>query len=272
MTTKIGFNFSENTTEKREIVIPEVIEDEQIIRKSLVEIKFPDVYKPYTYYNDSFNLKLGDRVFVDGKLEGVMGVVVNITYNFKIKLSDYKRVIGKSDANVQGEFYFAGSHFVTFDPTVLPYEKALTWFKAPEEDEEYVSGTDGSTFLLETLEGLKFDEYDLENGKEIYMENGVEYLELNGTKGRAIVVTSKPYIVDFTYKNGEISELYCECYHVTPCKHCFATLLQLRDTLNFIERNYADLYEKTNYFATILKGKFFTIAVDTKATGSINLK
>lgn len=271
MTTKIGFNFNENRTEKRGIVIPEVTEDDHIIRKSLVEIKFPDVYKPYTYYNDSFNLKLGDRVFVDGKLEGVMGVVVNITYNFKIKLSNYKRVIGKADANVRGKFHSAGSHFVTFDPTALPYEKALTWFKAPEEDEEYVSGTDGSIFLLETLEGLKFDEYDLENGKEIYMENGVEYLELNGTKGRTIVTTSKPYIVEFTYKNGEISELYCECYHLTPCKHCFATLLQLREMLKSIEQNYSEQYAKTNYFATVLKTTFFNVVVDNKTTGSINL-
>ncbi len=271
MSTKIGFQFNENTPE-REIIIPEVVTDDQIIRKSLVEIKFPDVYKPYTYYNDSFSLKIGDRVFVDGKLEGVIGVVVNITYNFKIKLSDYKRVIGKADTNVQGEFHFAGSHFVTFDSNALAFEKALTWFKAPEEDEEYVSGTDDSSFVLENLEGLKFDECDLGDGYEIYMENSVEYLELNGTKGRAIVVTSKSYIVEFTCKNGEISELYCECYHITPCKHCFATVLQLREALKCIEKNYSEEFENTNYFSTILKSKFFTFAVDSKTTGSINLK
>ena len=272
MSTKIGFDFDDKSTEKREVILHEVITDDMIICKSLVEIKFPDVYKPYTYYNDSFALEIGDRVFVDGKLEGVMGVVVNITYNFKIKLSDYKRVIGKADTNVQGEFYFAGSHFVTFDPNSLTFEKALTWFKAPEEDEEYVCGTDGSSFVLENLEGLNYDEGDLGDGYEIYMENSVEYLELNGTKGRAIVVTSKPYIVEFTYKNGEISELYCECYHVTSCKHCFATLLQLRETLKTIEKNYTEQYEKSNYLATILKGKFFTFALDSKTTGSINLK
>lgn len=270
MSTKIGFQFNENTPE-REIVVPEIPEEETAPRKCLAEIKFPGVHKPYTYYNDLFDLKIGDRVFVDGKLEGTMGVVVDITYNFKIKLSDYKRVIGKADTNVQGEFHFAGSHFVTFDPIALPYEKALTWFKSPEIDEEYVSETDGSSFSLETLEGLKFDEYDLKNGKEIYMENGVEYLELNGTKGRAIVVTSKPYQVEFTYKNGEISELYCECYHLTPCKHCFATLLELRQTLKTIEQNYSEEYENSNYFAIISKPKFFTFAVDGKTTGSINL-
>lgn len=271
MSTKIGFQINESIPE-RAIVVPENVE-EIAPRKCLAEIKFPGVHKPYTYYNELFDLKIGDLVFVDGKLEGTMGVVVNITYNFKIKLSDYKRVIGKADTNVQGEFHFAGSHFVTFDPTALSYGKAITWFKAPKiDEEEYVSDTDGSSFSLETLEGLKFDEYDLENGKEIYMENGVEYLELNGTKGKAIVVTSKPYQVEFTYKNGEISELYCECYHVTPCKHCFATLLQLRETLKTIEENYHEQYEQTKYFATILKPKFFTFAVDSKTTGSINLK
>lgn len=271
MSTKIGFQFNENTPE-REIVVPEIPEEETTPRKCLAEIKFPGVHKPYTYYNDLFNLKIGDRVFVDGKLEGTMGVVVDIAYNFKIKLSDYKRVIGKADTNVQGEFHFVGSHFVTFDLTSLPYEKALTWFKAPEIDEEYASETDGSTFPLETLEGLKFDQSDLENGGDIYMDNDVQYIELNGTKGRAIVTTSKPYIVEFTYKNSEISELYCECYHLTPCKHCFATLLELRQTLKTIEKNYSEQYAKTNYFATVLKTTFFNLVVDSKTTGSINLK
>ncbi len=271
MSTKIGFKFNENTPE-REIVVPEIPEVEITPRKCLAEIKFPGVYKPYTYYNELFDLKVGDRVFVDGKLEGTMGVVVNISYNFKIKLSDYKCVIGKADTKVQGKFHFAGSHFVTFDPTALPYEKALTWFKAPEINEEYVSETDGSSFSLETLDGLNFDEYDLENGKEIYMENGVEYIELNGTKGKAIVVSSKPYLVEFTYKNGQISELYCECYHLTPCKHCFATLLQLRETIKTIEKNYFEQFEKSTYFASVLKTQFFTFAVYSKSTGSINLK
>lgn len=275
MIKKIGFNFIDNNPE-REIKVGDIhkssTNNETVApRKCLVEIKFPDIYKPYTYYNDMFNLEIGDRVFVDGKLEGVMGVVVNITYNFKIKLSDYKRVIGKADTNVQGEFHFAGSHFITFDSNALTFGKVITWYKAPENEEEFVNGSDGSSFPLETLEGLKFDEHDLENGKEIYMENSVEYVELNGTKGRAIVVTSKPYIVEFTYKNGEISELYCECYHLTPCKHCFATLFQLRETLKSIEENYSETYNKSNYFATIFKPKFFNFAVNNKTTGSINL-
>lgn len=272
MSTKIGFNFSENTSEYETVIIGNP-KEENVPRKCLAEIRFPGVYKPYTYYNELFDLKVGDRVFVDGKLEGTMGVVVNVSYNFKIKLSDYKKVVGRVDTNVKGEFHFAESHFVTFNPVALPYSKAETWFRylGINDDEDYVSNTDGTTFSLETLEGLVFNQTDLEEGGEIYMENGVEYIELNGTKGKAIVVGSKPYLVEFTYKNGEISELYCECYHVTPCKHCFATLMQLRDIVKFIEENYNEQYEKTNYFAAILKNKFFNLAIDSNKTGSINI-
>lgn len=271
MITKIGFKFNGNTTEC-ETVTREIPKEEAAPRKCLAEIRFPGVYKPYTYYNELFDLKIGDRVFVDGKLEGTMGVVVNITYNFKIKLSDYKRVIGKADTDVKGEFHFAEGHFVAFDPTALPYGKAETWFRCSEiNNEDYVSSTDNSTFSLETLEGLKYNQIGLEKGGEIYMENGVEYVELNGTKGKAIVVTSKPYLVEFTYNKGEISELYCECYHVTPCKHCFAALLQLRETVKFIEENYKEQYEKAKCFAAILKGKFFNMTIDGNKTGSISV-
>lgn len=117
-----------------------------IPRKSVVRIHFPARNMTLSYYNDAFDLKRGDIVYVDGKLEGLRGRVVDITYNFKIKLSEYKRVISVADTRVKGEFLFVGSHFVTFDRATLPYEKIITWFKAPEkEDEIYASGNDESS-------------------------------------------------------------------------------------------------------------------------------
>ena len=41
-----------------------------------------------TYFNALFDLKDGDRVYVDGKLEGQLGHVVDVSYNFKIKISE----------------------------------------------------------------------------------------------------------------------------------------------------------------------------------------
>ena len=103
--------------------------EQQIIvpRKSIVQVRFPGKGMALSYYNDQFDLKLGDLVYVDGKLEGQLGRVVEINYNFKIKLSDYKRVIGVANTDVIGEFRLAGSHFITVDGGALTYEQAATW-------------------------------------------------------------------------------------------------------------------------------------------------
>ena len=58
--------------------------------RSLVLIHFPARNMTLSYYNDQFDLHCGDLVFVDGKLEGFRGHVVDVCYTFKIKLSDYK--------------------------------------------------------------------------------------------------------------------------------------------------------------------------------------
>ena len=136
MTGKIGFikdNYETKITEDRQgTVKPEIT-----ARKSVVQVYFPDRDRSYAYYNNKFDLKCGDIVFVEGKLEGLRGRVTDVNYNFKIKLSDYKRVISVVDTNVKGEFYMAGSHLVTFDTNSLPRNKVVSWFKAPikEEDE-----------------------------------------------------------------------------------------------------------------------------------------
>ena len=102
-----------------------------------------------TYFNDKFDLKCGDLVYVEGKLEGLQGRVTGVNYNFKIKVSDYKRVITVVDTNVSGQLFMAGSHFVTFNRNALPSEKILTWFKAPAvDDDEYIIGSDDTAFVL----------------------------------------------------------------------------------------------------------------------------
>lgn len=53
--------------------------------KSVVQVHFPDRSRTLSYYNDAFDLHKGDIVYVEGKLEGLRGQVVDITYNFKIK-------------------------------------------------------------------------------------------------------------------------------------------------------------------------------------------
>lgn len=242
----------------------------EIPRKSLVQIRFPGKGMALTYYNDQFDLKSGDQVYVDGKMEGLLGQVMEVNYNFKIKISDYKKVIAVVDTDVSGAFYMAGSHFVTFDPSALPLDKIKLWFKAPEkEDEEIISSSDDSSFPLSNLNGMNISGTIAERGHAYYLENRVSYLCLDGTKGFAIVEGSTSYFIEFNYQNGEISHLICDCPCACTCKHEFAAMLQLRETLALIEAHY--LAEHSGYFAAITKSALFSFAVNNKETGCFTL-
>lgn len=265
--------FGADAREKKEMISTYEETHQTIVpRKSLVQIRFPGKGMALTYFNDLFDLKVGDRVYVDGKLEGQLGLVADISYNFKIKISDYKKVIAVVNTDVHGQFYMAGSHFVSFDPSVLPATQVCLWFKAPaKEDEEVVSSTDDSSFRLDDLKGMNVTAAIAERGHDYYMENRVRYICLNGTTGIAIVEGSESYMVEFEYRNGEISHLICECPCSYTCKHEFAAMLQLRETLELIEKHYSDEFERTGYFAAVSKRTLFAYAIDGKETGSFTL-
>lgn len=266
-----GFGGSQDN--RRESAPSHEPEGETILpRKCLVQVHFSGRGMDLTYFNDQFDLKVGDRVYVDGKLEGQLGRVTGISCNFKIKRSDYKKVIAVVDTDVHGRFYIAGSHFVTFDPGVIPPAKVSRWFKAPaKEDVEIVSGTDDTSFHLDDLKDMHVTADIAERGHDYYMDNKVRYLCLDGSKGFAIVEGSESYTVEFAYQNGEISRLICDCPCVYSCKHEFAAMLQLRETLERLEKHYPGEYSRTGYFAAMTKGTLFTFAIDGKETGRFEL-
>ena len=106
------------------------------------------------------------------------------------------------------------------------------------------------------------------NGNTIYFTGSDS---IDDTKGYAIVEGSEAYEVEFVYRNGEISHLICSCFCSYNCKHEFAAMLQLRETLELIEKNYGNEYERTGYFAAVNKGTLFAFAIDGKDNGSFTL-
>ena len=271
MSFKIGFTANTESDEQRMVEKASTkIGYSPVAKKSVVDVYFADRHFTCSYYNDMFDLKRGDFVYVEDKLEGLRGRVVEVNYNFKIKLSDYKRVIGVANTDVIGEFHLAGSHFITVDGGALPYDQVITWFKAPTiEDEDVVSGTDDEIFNLAHLGDMKIDPEKADRGHDYYMENRVAYIELNAGKGRAIVTGKKPYDVEFNYnhKTGDISGLVCNCFCSGACKHEFATMLQLRDISAIIEKEYPS-FDPDDYLAAIVKSTFFEYVIDTKTNGT----
>ena len=241
-------------------------------RKSVVQVCFPETGRSLAYYNDRFDLKAGDRVYVSGKLEGVLGIVTSVNYNFRIRLSEYQKVIFQVNTRVHGRFYISASHFITFDPAALPAAQVTSWFRAPVgEGEEFASGNDDFSFSLEHLEEMKVTNAIAERGHDYFMENRVRYLCLDGTKGYAVVEGTKAYAVEFRYHDGEIQNLLCDCFCSYPCKHEFAAMLQLKETLGHIAKHYAHEYEQTGYFAAIAKETFFAFAISNCQEGGFSL-
>ncbi len=192
----------------------------------------------------------------DAKMGRVAPVSLPYVYGSKGRTQGqrFKRVIAVVDTTVHGQFFMAGNHFVTFDREALPSSKVVTWFMAPaKENDEFVSGSDDTTFRLDDLSGMKVSAAIAERGHEYYIENKVRYICIDGTKGYAIVEGGEAYEVEFEYRNGEISQLICSCFCSYNCKHKFAAMLQLKETLGLIGKQYADEYERTEYFAAVSK-------------------
>lgn len=251
---------------------PKMIEKTNISRKSIVQIYFEERDRSWSYYNDQFDLHCGDIVYVEGKLEGIQGRVIEVSYNFKIKLSDYKRVIAVVDTNVKGQFFLTEKYFITFDCSALPATKVSDWFIAPlEEDDEIINGYDDKQFDLEHLNESDIAESIKERGQYYFKDDRVKYLSLDKTKGYAIVEGNKNYEVEFEYIDGKIKNLTCDCYCTSYCKHEYAVMLQLKDILKQIDEDYADEYKKTGYFAIIDKSILLNLTVYNKKTGSIIL-
>ena len=270
MSYKIGFkdNDYKNETVTKKVNTPDITP-----RKSIVSVRFYSKNRTLSYYNDKFDLKVGDIVFVEGKFEGVRGVVVEVNYSFKIKLSDYKKVVAVADTNIKGNLYLADYHFVTFDRSVIPFSKILGWYKAPANpEEEIISSDDNCKYSLFDIDALPASGEIKERGYDYYMQNRVAYLSLDGEKGNAVVLGTEAYQVDFVYSDGEISSLTCDCFCNYFCKHQVAVMLQLRDILDTVIKDYGEMYNQSGYFAAICRNELLNTAMAFRKRGKFYIE
>lgn len=240
MKLKIGFaDRKEEPIGEPETAAPIVTEP----RKSVVRVFFEARGFACSYYNDRFDLHEGDIVFVEGKLEGLRGRVTEVSYNFKIRLSDYKRVTAKADAEVHGKFYPLADGFVSFDKSAIDGNKMKSRYIAPS-DGEYVTG-DGETKTLSLGELEQEMSYGiLSQGAEICENSDIAYITLeNGTVSAAVADGKRYREIEFLFENDRVGGFNCDCYSTGICAHCAAVALKLRKLLKELEKNFGDEYK-----------------------------
>ncbi len=261
----IGFNTNlyKDTAQN---TIPKDFEKEINPKKSVVSVYFPTRGVNYAYYNDLFDLKVGDMVYVGGKLSGIMGQVTQVKYSFKINIAAYRKVTELIDTKCKGDFFITYSHYITFDRNAIAKEKIARWFKPADTETEYVTGFEPSEcFSIDNLSGIGICQKAAERGHEYYMESKVAYLCVDKGKGYAIVEGTEPYEVEFFIEDGVVSNLNCSCFCTGVCKHQFATMLQLKETLDEILKNYIENYNF--YFAAISKSVFTNMVLSKNHLG-----
>lgn len=221
--------------------------------RSLVQVRFPG-YSLLTYYNDKYDLHVGDLVYVTGKLEGHIGKVETVSTKFRIRKSDYQKVLHRLDTEIHGEFMTANGFMVSKDTEALAPERFRAWVVPPDSPENKHWDVDAETGLrkgyIETeddddlvvgdgyelsLHGLEQEpdvkQAILDRAKDYCSEKRVKYLHTKSGAVKAYVLGSTWYEVEFCRSDDAITGLYCDCPYPALCKHALAALLTIRDTM-----------------------------------------
>ena len=262
--------FKENKCMFNKKIVEEVLENiekkenENRIPKNLVEVRFEDGFT-LSYFSDLPEIKVGDVVTVEGKMENQIAVVKKVLKSFKKPKFEMKWISGVIDTNIAGVYFKIEDDVVSLD-TSLTVEKFLSIYAGVKYKENEAVGEDDIELNLEELE--KSDLFDDElvkiRGQKLFKDGFVPFIYLKSGVGKAVVRSSNGdewYEIDFRCKRGRITYIACDCPYFGNCKHLYAFLLKLRDfSKKFFEKYNNDSFvmcrkECFNYIMSYGKGR-----------------
>lgn len=181
----------------------------------------------------------------------------------------YKREAENEDVPSIDQFKLLGTHVATFNREAIPYSKVSKWFQAPQNPVQHTK--EDQSFRLSDPDSMNADEKIMYRGCDYQRRQKVAYICLDGTHGKALVIGTEPYVVEFKYIDGTISNLTCNCSYKHRCKHEVASMLQLRELLTMIHEHYSEAFSESKYFAALGKRDFIDCVLDSAAFGSFHL-
>lgn len=239
----------------------------------LVKVYFPHIDRHYSYINDRFeNIKVGDTVFVDGKLENKLGKVTEIARSFKFEPEKMRRIISVCDSDIKGSLFFLNKHVLSFEKSALSFNKMLSFYKPITDKVKTITVKNDNSNNIALKDYLKSDcapplptafDYEITN---------VVLLELDGIYAKAIVDDDYLHELEFEFKNDKIYNFSCDCYNSFNCEHKYATIRMLEFALKTINEKFANEHNKTNYFCLADKNRFMTDILKHKESVEIYFK
>ena len=198
--------------------------------RSLVSVSFEEGGRPLTYYNDRFDLNPGDRVFVSGKLAGKVGYVESVTTKFRIRLSDYEKVLSVAQTPVLGTYEPKGEMMCSYDADAVSPESFRKWVLPPKDEAEDGEIIFGDGYEISMDDPTSADGYDpsvMERAIKYCQEEKIGYVSVRNGIGKAFVHGEKWYEIDFRLSGNVLREAYCDCPYPGLCKHLLAVTVVL---------------------------------------------
>lgn len=259
---RIGFQYEYgvNSSKENEKVVQRACEEE--VRKSLVRVRFEERDYCLTYYNDEFDVHEGDVVYVDGKLWGTPGKVLDVRYDFRIRPRDFQKIIKVIRPMTRGSFVNWSMYTVTTDESVMMPKLARDLLYPPvlereeeEREDTHVKGEGNSSFYPRE-DGFPTTEETLAKGIEYVKKGYINYISYDHGKVTAYAVGRLFHEIEFTYEEGKVENITCTCYDFDHCKHEVASVVLLEAILDFLQEEWKVEFETSGYFAALLEKDF----------------
>ncbi len=225
----VGFGQEEPKKEEKQQVGTVLTEPSPV--RSLVSISFEGGGRTLTYYNDRFDLRPGDRVFVSGKLAGKVGYVESVTTKFRIRLSDFEKVLSVAQTPVLGTYEPKGEMMCSYDAEAVSPESFRKWILPPmdetEGSEEIIVGDGYEISMEDPTSAEGYDPSVMERAVKYCQEGKIGYVSVRNGAGKAFVHGTKWYEIDFRMSGNILREVYCDCPYPGLCKHLLAVVILL---------------------------------------------
>ena len=115
-------------------------ENENRVPKNLVQVKFDDGLT-LMYFSDLPEIKVGDVVTVDGKMENQIAVVTKVLSSFKKPKFDMKWIVSKIDNDITGVYFKIEDEVVSLDSN-LTVDKFMNIYAGVKYKENLAVGED----------------------------------------------------------------------------------------------------------------------------------
>lgn len=201
------------------------------VSPTLVSVRFEEHGRTLTYYNDRFALKEGDRVFVSGKLEGQIGLVESVTTKFRIRLSDYQRVVSTAQTPIAGTYTPVMDKMRSYDAEALAPEAFRKWILPPDPmerpDDEITVGGGWTVPIDDPARAEGVDHAAMDRAVDYCRSGKVAYIAVRDGVGTAYIEGRHWYEVTFRLDHGALVEAFCDCPYCGLCKHLLAVGITL---------------------------------------------